>query len=117
MTDYSKWKIKKEELNNNYEEYGKVASWCNENGYFIKDTGKYYRVEKQNFVINNEMIENFRKVAYVQEVDPITAHIQRLYDEEQTEEIISEIEQLKEKRKQKVQEIKEKFPYNEELEN
>lgn len=52
-----------------------------------------------------------RAQAYQAEVDPITSHIQRLRDAEQTEEIIAEIEQLKAERSAKVQEIKERFPY------
>ena len=49
-----------------------------------------------------------RAVAYTQEVDPITAHIQRLRDEEGSEEKIKE---LIEQRKQKVEEIKKRYPY------
>lgn len=54
-----------------------------------------------------------RAEAYAQEVDPITAHISRLKDEEQTEEIVADIEELKAERSAKVQEIKERFPYYE----
>lgn len=53
-----------------------------------------------------------RANAYREEVDPITAHIQRLADEEQTESIKAEIESLKAKRAEKVKEIKERYPYN-----
>ncbi len=49
-----------------------------------------------------------RAAAYQAEVDPITAHIQRLRDEEGEEEKIKE---LIEQRKQKVEEIKERYPY------
>ena len=52
-----------------------------------------------------------REQAYTLEVDPITCHIQRLCDEEQTEEVISEIEALKQERSEKVEEIKRRFPY------
>ena len=52
-----------------------------------------------------------RALAYRQEVDPITAHIQRLRDEEQTEEVIAEIESLIEERALKVEEIKQRYPY------
>ena len=55
-----------------------------------------------------------RQDAYRIEVDPITCHIQRLGDEEQTAEVIAEIAQLVEKRKAKVEEIKQRFPYSEE---
>ena len=57
-----------------------------------------------------EQKEN-RARAYKEEVDPITAHIQRLRDEEQNEEIIAEIEQLIAERTVKVEEIKERYPY------
>lgn len=52
-----------------------------------------------------------RAHAYQAEVDPITSHIQRLRDAEQTEEIIAEIETLIAERDAKVAEIKERFPY------
>ena len=57
-----------------------------------------------------EQREN-RARAYQQEVDPITSHIQRLRDEEQTEEVIAEIAELINERALKVEEIKECFPY------
>lgn len=52
-----------------------------------------------------------RQEAYIAEADPITCHIQRLSDEEQTEEVIAEIAQLVEERKAKVEEIKQRYPY------
>ena len=52
-----------------------------------------------------------REVAYTQEVDPITCHISRLADEEQTPEIEQEIAELKQERSAKVEEIKERYPY------
>ena len=52
-----------------------------------------------------------REEAYRAEVDPITCHIQRLSDEEQTPEVIAEIAQLVEERKAKVEEVKQRFPY------
>lgn len=52
-----------------------------------------------------------RARAYQSEVDPITSHIQRLRDEEQTEEIVAEIEQLIAERTVKVEEIKTRYPY------
>lgn len=54
-----------------------------------------------------------RAQAYQIEVDSITSHIQRLRDEEQTEEIVNKIEELIEERNTKVQEIKERYPYGE----
>ena len=54
-----------------------------------------------------------RQEAYTREVDPITCHIQRLGDEEQTPEVIAEIAALVEERKAKVSEIKARYPYSE----
>ena len=53
-----------------------------------------------------------RAIAYQQEVDPITCHIQRLQDEEQTPEIEQEIEDLKQERATKVEEIRNRYPYS-----
>lgn len=52
-----------------------------------------------------------RANAYRDEVDPITSHISRLEDEEQTPEIVSELEVLKAERAAKVAEIKARYPY------
>lgn len=52
-----------------------------------------------------------RAAAYQVEVDPITSHISRLRDMEQTEEVIAEIEKLKQERDDKVEEIKRRYPY------
>ena len=52
-----------------------------------------------------------RAEAYRLEKDPITCQIQALRDEEQTPEVIAEIEVLKQERANKVAEIKEKYPY------
>lgn len=52
-----------------------------------------------------------RQEAYKAEVDPITCHIQRLGDEEQTVELITEIAKLVEERKAKVEEIKQRYKY------
>lgn len=56
-----------------------------------------------------------REEAYRAEVDPITCHIQRLGDEEQTPEVIAEIASLVEERKVKVEEIKARYPYSKEV--
>lgn len=50
-----------------------------------------------------------RAQAYLVEVDPITAHIQRERDEAEPDE--EKIAELIQERNQKVQEIKEKYPY------
>lgn len=52
-----------------------------------------------------------REIAYQNEVDPITAHIQRLRDKEQTEDVIAEINALLVERDEKVEEIKARYPY------
>ena len=56
-----------------------------------------------------------RAEAYIADVDPITCHINRLKDEEQTAEVIAEIASLVEERKAKVAEIKARYPYSEEV--
>lgn len=55
-----------------------------------------------------EQREN-RARAYKEEVDPITSHIQRLRDEEGTEQ---EIAELINERALKVEEIKQRYPYH-----
>ena len=55
-----------------------------------------------------EQREN-RARAYKEEVDPITAHIQRLRDEEGTE---KEVAELINERALKVEEIKQRYPYH-----
>lgn len=62
---------------------------------------------------DNEYAKKARASAYALEVDPITSHIQRLRDEEQTEEVIAEIESLIEERALKVEEIKQRYSYPE----
>lgn len=61
----------------------------------------------------DEEIRQMRANAYALEVDNITAHIQRLRDEEQTPEIEAEIQALMEERALKVEEIKQRYPYSE----
>lgn len=61
----------------------------------------------------HEEVSETRKQLYIQQADPITAHIQRLYDEEQTGEVIAEIEALKTERATIVEKIKSENPYPE----
>lgn len=61
--------------------------------------------------LTKEEISQRREHEYQSFVDPITSHINRLRDEEQTEEIIAEIEQLIAERTVKVEEIKARYPY------
>lgn len=52
-----------------------------------------------------------REMLYTAEIDPLTAHISRLRDENQTEEIALKIAKLIDERREKVSQIKAKFPY------
>ena len=60
--------------------------------------------------IDNEYQSQMREKAYVAEVDPITAHIQRLRDDDPESE---EIAKLIAERTAKREEIKARYPYNE----
>jgi len=93
-----------------------AAVWCNANNAFIDVIGEK-RYEIKAVVIpepTHEEIREMRAQAYQQEVDPITAHISRLRDEEQTEKIVAEIAELITERDAKVEEIKERLPYPDE---
>ena len=116
---YENWKILKSEIEEKVEEYSQVAKWCNENQeyhielYIDENNIEWYRTVKNPEPLppTKEEQEQNRSNAYQQEVDPITSHIQRLRDMEQTEEIIAEIEQLKLERDAKVEDIKARYPY------
>ena len=58
-----------------------------------------------------EEVEAIRRQLYITEVDPVTSHINRLRDENQTNEIIAEIEALKIKRAELVAFIRQENPY------
>lgn len=73
--------------------------------------GVVYTDKKELFQVKTKAVEETRASLYAKEVDTITAHIQRLKDEEQTEEIKAEIETLIAERAAKVAEIKERLPY------
>lgn len=62
-----------------------------------------------NIEKDNEEARQNRANAYALEVDPITAHIQRLKDESPAPE--GEIAELIAERTAKVEEIKQRFPY------
>lgn len=122
---YENWKILKSELEEKQEEYSQVAEWCN-NGqeyhielYIDENNIEWYRTVKNPEPLppTKEEQEQNRARAYQAEVDPITAHIQRLRDMEQTEEIIAEIEQLKLERDTKVEDIKSRYPYQDGSQN
>lgn len=93
-------------------EYADLASYCNENDCHIEDKGDYLEsVQNEHPAPTKEEQTKNRATAYKAEVDPITCHIQRLEDEEQTPEIEQEIADLKKERSEKVEEIKELYPY------
>lgn len=70
--------------------------------------------EQEEYERKVEECRKNREQAYACDVDCITAHIQRLKDEEQTPEIVQEIADLQAERTAKVEEIKERYPYPEE---
>ena len=83
-----------------------------QSGYEIKETDDaLLAIYNEPLPPTEEEQRENRARAYQAEVDPITSHIQRLRDEEQTEEVIAEIESLIEERALKVEEIKERYPY------
>lgn len=122
---YENWKILKSEIDEKQEEYSQVAEWCNESQeyhielYIDENDVEWYRTVKNPEPLppTKEEQEQNRANAYQQEVDPITSHIQRLRDMEQTEEVIAEIGQLKLERDAKVEEIKQRYPYPEGSQN
>ena len=66
------------------------------------------------YIPTDEEQRQHRANAYQQEVDPITAHIQRLRDTNpMTEEVEQEIAELIAERDAKVEEIKQRYPYSE----
>lgn len=70
--------------------------------------------EQEHYEVLCEECRRNREEAYTAEVDPITSHIQRLKDEEQTPEIIAKIQELAAERTLRVAQIQERFPYPEE---
>lgn len=85
-----------------------------QSGYEIKETDDaLLAIYNEPLPPTEEEQRENRARAYQAEVDPITAHIQRLRDEEQTEEVIAEINELINERALKVEEIRERYPYPE----
>lgn len=113
---YENWKILKTELEEKQEEYSAVAAWCNEGQqYRIEEQGDYYAVVKkpEPAPLTPEQAKALRATAYALEVDCITAHIQRLRDESPVPE--GEIAELVAERDAKVAEIKERYPYEQNI--
>ena len=93
------------------ENYTAGAIWCNNSGCVINPDTWVIEAIPEPLPPTKEEQQKARQEAYKAEVDPITCHIQRLGDEEQTAEIIAEIARLVEERKAKVEEIKARYPY------
>ena len=92
------------------ENYTQGAIWCNKNNCTINSNWVIEAVVVPEQT--REDIEKIRRQLYIAEVDPITAHINRLRDEEATtNELEAEIAKLIEERKQLVEEIKASNPY------
>lgn len=100
-------------LLDNYEIVQDTEHTCED---YEQYNGEYLLKEDVPAPTQEEQSEK-RAAAYQQEVDPITCHIQRLQDEEQTPEVEQEIADLKQERSDKVDEIKERYPYPEEEED
>ena len=91
-----------------------AAFWCNANNAYIDVIGeKRYEIKEvpPAPAPTQEEQSKKRERAYKDEIDGITAHIQRLRDKEQTEEIIAKIAELIVERDAKVEEIKQRYPY------
>lgn len=96
------------------QQYAELAIYCNENDCHIVDKPKYLESEPNvHPTPTDEEQRQNRAKAYQAEVDPITSHIQRLRDEEQSPEIEQEIADLIAERDAKVEEIKQRYPYGE----
>ena len=91
------------------ENYTAGAIWCNANGCTINSNWVIEAVVVPEQT--KEDVEEIRRQLYIAKVDPITAHINRLRDEEQTAEVAAKIAELVEERKLKVEEIKYNNPY------
>lgn len=91
-------------------EYADLAVYCNQNNCHIEDKGDYLEsIENEPYIPTDEEQKQNRERAYQAEVDPITAHIQRLRDENPVPE--GEIAELIAERDAKVQEIRQRYPY------
>ena len=92
------------------EEYADFAVYCNENGLIVEDKGGYLESVKPVYPDpTKEEQKEKRAQAYLVEVDPITAHIQRKRDEVEPDE--EKIAALIAERAEKVEKIKARYPY------
>lgn len=85
----------------------------------IEETDKTYFLHNGVYVesLTYEEVRQKRSELYALEVDPLTAQINRLRDEEQTPEIVAKIASLVEERKAIVAKIKAENPYPTETAN
>ena len=104
----------------NLNEYAEKATWANENNALITEIEPENNIRRFRLDAIPEHIPTYdeqkqnRAAAYQQEVDPITAHIQRERDEEEPDE--EKIAALIVERAEKVAEIQARYPYPEESE-
>lgn len=82
----------------------------------IEETDKEYFLHNGEYITElptptYEEVRQIREALYREQKDPITCQIQSLRDEEETEEILAEIEALKVKRAEIVAKIKQENPY------
>lgn len=89
-----------------------IVTYNHNLGYEIQETDEaLLAIQPDPYVPTDEEQKENRARAYQAEVDPITAHIQRLRDQDPIPE--GEIAELIAERDAKVEEIKERFPYQE----
>lgn len=100
------------EVEEQYEEFNSETQKTEIKTCTVEKTIRRFQIQEvpEHIPTKEEQSEN-RARAYEAEVDPITAHIQRLRDAEQTEEVVTEIAELIAERDAKVKEIKELYPY------
>lgn len=97
------------------EDFLKHSIWATAHKAMIKDLkdGKYQLVStSETRDPTDEETKKARQSLYAFCVDNLTAHIQRLRDEEQTAEVLEEISKLKLEREEQINSIKKDFPYS-----
>lgn len=104
--------------NEDLKEYAEKSVWANENNALITEIEPENNIRRFRIDAIPEHVPTYeeqkqnRAAAYQQEVDPITAHIQRERDKEEQDE--EKILSLIEERDAKVAEIQSRYPYPEE---
>ena len=95
-------------------DFTRYSIWAAAHNAVIEDlgNGSYKVVESDNpKVPNHEEIETARANMYQMLIDPITCHIQRLGDEEQTAEIMTKVAELRAERSALMADISLWLPY------